>query len=86
MPTLSGPLESSNLNHWSISEGPKILDVSLFSLEEGSRFNFRNVVFNRYFKFRKMHKVHNASESELHKLKKWPWLIFITTSTASQSY
>jgi hypothetical protein len=45
-PTLLGPLERANLNHWlSLSNGLDRVGVSQPSSEDGNRCSFRNVVF-----------------------------------------
>jgi hypothetical protein len=61
-PTLLGLLEKANLNHCRIalSQGPNRVGVSLPSLEDGNRSNFRNFVFE----FRKTDKVHKPSDPE----------------------
>jgi hypothetical protein len=46
IPTLLGPLERANLNHW--NTGPNRVGVFLSSPEEGNRFIFRNLAFPSY--------------------------------------
>jgi hypothetical protein len=54
-PTVLGPLERANLNHWtatqiSFSKGPKKAGISPPSTEDENRFSFRNVVFFGFFR------------------------------------
>jgi hypothetical protein len=72
-PTLLGPLEIANLNHWTkahvqrlrlaLSEGTNI-GVFIPSPEDGSRSVFRKVVFYSYFEFGTVDKVQKPNYSD----------------------
>jgi hypothetical protein len=66
-PTLLGPLERANLNHWTLPKGPSRVGVSIPSHENGNRSSFRNVEFSMCLEFRTMDKGHKPSNCVIHR-------------------
>jgi hypothetical protein len=64
-PAVLGPVLSANVDllRLALTMGPNMLNVFLPSSEDGTRFNFQNVVFYSYLQFRTMDEIHKTNNS-----------------------
>jgi hypothetical protein len=64
-PTLFGPLETANLNHWTaLSKGPNRVGVSSPHLKTETDPGSLNVLLSRYLEFRTVDKFHKPNDSK----------------------